>query len=234
MRILVAEDNELLGEALVTALKQENYAVDWVRTGPHALSAPQVEHFDAIILDLGLPGQDGLSVLKDLRAKKILTPVLILTARDSLDTKVEGLDSGADDFLTKPFERAELMARLRSLLRRQRLGDHADSQIVYGDILIDTANLLVFYHNNTVMLSRKEFALLSLLLERPGKVFTREELQQSLYSWDDDVSSNTLEVHVHNLRKKFYPELIRTLRGIGYRAEQHPPIIDSSAALKPA
>lgn len=222
MRILLAEDNEELGDALVTALKQEHYAVDWVRTGPQALSAPQMEHFDAIILDLGLPGMDGLSVLKTWRSKRIQTPVLILTARDSLDTKVEGLDIGADDFLAKPFEREELMARLRSLLRRQRQGDHIDSQIVFGDIVVDTVNHMVFYQDNTVMLARREYALLLALLDRPGKVFTREELQQSLYSWDDDVSSNTLEVHVHNLRKKFYPELIKTLRGIGYRIEPLP------------
>lgn len=222
MRILLAEDNEQLGDALVTALKQESYAVDWVRNGLQALSAPQVEQFDAIILDLGLPGLDGLSVLKQLRVKKILTPVLILTARDSIDVKVEGLDSGADDFLAKPFERAELMARLRSLLRRQRQGDQVTSKLVFGDITVDTANHMVFFRDDTVILSRREYALLCVLMERPGKVFTREELQQSLYSWDDDVSSNTLEVHVHNLRKKFYPELIKTLRGIGYRLESSP------------
>lgn len=222
MRILLAEDNEQLGDALVTALKQESYAVDWVRNGVQALSAPQLEHFDAVILDLGLPGLDGLSVLKQLRAKKILTPVLILTARDSIDAKVEGLDSGADDFLAKPFERAELMARLRSLLRRQRQGEQVTSKIVFGDVTIDTANHMVFFRDDTVILSRREYALLCVLMERPGKVFTREELQQSLYSWDDDVSSNTLEVHVHNLRKKFYPELIKTLRGIGYRIEPLP------------
>ncbi len=228
MRILLAEDNELLGDALVTSLKQENYAVDWVRTGTQALSAPQMEHFDAIILDLGLPGMDGLSVLKAWRSKKILTPVLILTARDTLDSRVDGLDSGADDFLAKPFERAELMARLRSLLRRQRQGGHADSLITYGDIVIDTTNHLVFYKGDTIPLARREYALLSVLLERPGKVFTRDELQQSLYSWEDDVSSNALEVHVHNLRKKFPTDFIKTMRGVGYRVEQLP--VPSSSA----
>lgn len=220
MRVLLVEDNELLGDGLVTALKQEGYAVDWLRSGTTALNMPFTEAFDLIILDLGLPGIDGMGLLKDWRSRKLLTPVLILTARDSLDARVEGLDGGADDFLTKPFERAELMARLRSILRRSHQVDHIDSKIVFGDITLDTASHDVTYKKQIINLSRMEFSLLYSLIEKPGKVFTRDQLQQALYSWEDDVSSNTLEVYIHNLRKKFYPELIKTMRGIGYVAER--------------
>lgn len=218
MRILLVEDNELLGEGLVTALKQENYAVDWLRSGKDALNAPVIENFDLVILDLGLPGLNGLELLKSWRGAGLRVPVLILTARDSLETKVEGLDSGADDFLTKPFERAELMARLRSLLRRSHQLEKHDSILLFGDIAMDTASHQVTYKSVPVNLSRREYALLHTLIERPGKVFSRDQLQQAIYSWDDDVSSNTMEVYIHNLRKKFYPELIKTLRGIGYVA----------------
>ncbi len=220
MRILLVEDSELLGDGLVTALRQESYAVDWVRSGVDALNAPFIENFDAIILDLGLPGMDGLSVLKQWRSRKLKTPVLILTARDTLDAKVEGLDTGADDFIAKPFERAELMARLRSLLRRARQGEQEGSHIFYGDIVVNVSSHSVTWKSFPMNLSRREYTLLCLFLERPGKVFTREQLQQALYSWDDDIASNTVEVYVHNLRKKFYPEIVRTLRGIGYVADQ--------------
>lgn len=219
MRVLLVEDNDLLGDGLQTALRQEGYAVDWVQTGTAALNAPVSETFDLIILDLGLPGIDGLSLLKAWRTRKLSTPVLILTARDSLETKVAGLDSGADDYLTKPFERAELMARLRSLLRRSHQASQADSQIRFGDITLDTATHSVTYKGEVINLAKREFALLHILIERPGRVFSKDQLQQAIYSWDDDVASNTLEVYIHNLRKKFHPQLIRTLRGIGYVAD---------------
>lgn len=216
MRILLVEDNELLGDALVTALKQENYAVDWVRTGTLAMNAPFSAAFDVIVLDLGLPGIDGMSLLRQWRSKKLHTPILILTAREGTEVKVSGLDAGADDFLVKPFERDELMARLRSLLRRSRSADQADSQIIFGDIAIDTASHTVTYGGAVVNVSRREFAILQAILEKPGKVYTRDQLQQALYGWDEDVVSNTVEVYVHNLRKRLYPEVIKTLRGIGY------------------
>lgn len=218
MRVLLVEDNELLGDGLVTALKQENYAVDWIRSGTQAKHAPLTEHFDIVILDLGLPGMDGISLLKEWRSKKLNIPILVLTARDATESRVEGLDSGADDYLTKPFERAELMARLRSLLRRSHQAERQESTITFGDIVLDTASHAVTYKGVPANLSRREMTLLHTLIEKPGKVFTKEQLQQTLYSWEDDVSSNTLEVYIHNLRKKFYPELIRTLRGIGYVA----------------
>lgn len=220
MRILLVEDNELLGEGLVTALKQEGYAVDWLRSGTSASNVPFTESFDLVILDLGLPGVDGMTLLRDWRSRKLLTPVLILTARDSLESRVSGLDSGADDFMTKPFERAELMARLRSLLRRSRQSDQNDCQLHYGDIVLDTSSHSVLYKSHPVTISNMEFSLLHSLIERPGKVFTRDQLQQSLYSWDETTASNTLEVYIHNLRKKFYPELIKTVRGVGYVCSQ--------------
>lgn len=216
MRVLLVEDNELLGDGLVTALKQEGYAVDWLRSGQVAVNAPFSETFDVIILDLGLPGVDGMSLLKDWRLRNLSTPVLILTARDSLTSRVDGLDGGADDFLGKPFERAELMARLRSILRRSHHAENSSSKIYFGDIVMDTASHDVTYKGQLVNISRLEFSLLHSLIEKPGKVFTRDKLQQALYSWDNDVSSNTLEVYIHNLRKKFYPDLIKTIRGIGY------------------
>lgn len=216
MRVLLVEDNELLGDGLVTALKQEGYAVDWLRSGQVAINAPFSETFDVIILDLGLPGVDGMSLLKDWRLRNLSAPVLILTARDSLASRVDGLDCGADDFLGKPFERAELMARLRSILRRSHQVENSSSKIYFGDIVMDTASHDVTYKGQLVNISRLEFSLLHNLIEKPGKVFTRDKLQQALYSWDNDVSSNTLEVYIHNLRKKFYPDLIKTIRGIGY------------------
>jgi DNA-binding response OmpR family regulator len=220
LRILLIEDNELLGEGLVTALKQDGYAVDWLRSGLHCSNVPFSENFDLIILDLGLPGIDGMTLLRDWRSRKLLTPVLILTARDSLESRVDGLDSGADDFMNKPFERAELMARLRSLLRRSHQAEQSDSKIYYGDIVLDTSSHTVTYKNLPVNISRMEFSLLHSLLERPGKVFTRDQLQQALYSWDETTASNTLEVYIHSLRKKLFPELIRTIRGIGYVCSQ--------------
>ena len=220
MRVILAEDNELLGDALVTALKQEGYAVDWIRNGKDAVNAPLAENFDIAILDLGLPGLDGLSVLRTWRANKLDFPVLILTARDTTASRVEGLDSGADDYLVKPFERDELMARLRSLLRRAEKGGQKDGVITFGDICMNIAEHSITYCNVPVNLSRREFTLLHVLLAKPGKVFSREKLQQAIYSWDDDIASNTVDVHIHNIRKKFYPEIIKTLRGIGYVAAE--------------
>ena len=219
MRVLLIEDNDMLGDGLVTALKQEGHAVDWFRNGNQAKSAPLMEAVDVIVLDLGLPGMDGMSLLQYWRAQQLKTPVLILTARDTVESKVAGLDAGADDFLVKPFERAELLARLRSLVRRsQATESNATSVINFGAVMLDTGNQQACYHGRNVPLSRREFILLQKLLENPGKAFSREQLQQNLYGWDDDVASNTLEVYIHNIRKKLYPEIIRTLRGIGYMA----------------
>ncbi|NNM59026.1 MAG: response regulator [Legionellales bacterium] len=214
MRVLVVEDDETLGDALHHGLKNEGYAVDWVKDGLSADQALRTETFDIVILDLGLPKMPGLRVLDNLRLRENKTPVLILTARDAIDDRIKGLDMGADDYMLKPFDLNEVIARIRALQRRSVGG--ATSTIKYGKIEIDSASHTVLHDGVLLNLPRREFALLSKLIENQGKALSREQLSQSLYNWDEDVDSNALEVHIHNLRKKFGAELIRTIRGIGY------------------
>ncbi|NVK73205.1 MAG: response regulator transcription factor [Oceanospirillaceae bacterium] len=218
MRILVVEDDLSLADGLVTALKREDYTVDLLHDGIYALDALANEVFDLVILDLGLPRLDGLSVLKQLRANGSSVPVLILTARDALEDRVAGLDLGADDYLAKPFEVTELKARVRALLRR-RYG-RAISEIHYKGVALFPASHKVIYQDKDVTLTRREYSLLHELVSQPGHVFTRDVLQQLMYGWGDDVESNALEVHIHHLRKKLFPEIIRTIRGIGYVVDQ--------------
>lgn len=214
MRLLLAEDDIMLGEALQEALMKQGFVVDWMKDGHSALHALQSEHFDLAILDLGLPRRDGMEVLSELRKQGSDLPVLILTARDALASRVAGLDAGADDYLLKPFDMAELSARLRALLRRR--SGRAQARLVHGNIELDPASQQVTWKNQPVPLPRREYMLLKELLEHAGEVLTRDRLESALYGWMDEVESNSLEVHVHHLRKKFYPELIRTLRGVGY------------------
>lgn len=214
MRLLLAEDDIMLGEALQEALMKQGFVVDWMKDGHSALHALQSEHFDLAILDLGLPRRDGMEVLTELRKHGSDLPVLILTARDALSSRVAGLDAGADDYLLKPFDMAELSARLRALLRRR--SGRAQTRLVHGDIELDPASQQVTWKDQPVPLPRREYMLLKELLEHAGEVLTRDRLESALYGWMDEVESNSLEVHVHHLRKKFYPELIRTLRGVGY------------------
>jgi len=214
MRILLVEDDELLGDGLRTGLSQAGYTVDWLTDGLAADQALKTETFDLIVLDLGLPKMDGISVLESLRSRGVTTPVLILTARETIEDRIKGLDSGADDYLTKPFDLDELCARLRALQRRFSL--RAEPQITHGSITLDPASHAVSRDGEAVNVSRREFALLHKLLENVGRVISREHLMQSLYGWGDDVDSNALEVHIHNLRKKFGQEFIHTIRGIGY------------------
>lgn len=214
MRLLLAEDDIMLGEALQEALMKQGFVVDWMKDGHSALHALQSEHFDLAILDLGLPRRDGMEVLADLRRHGSELPVLILTARDALESRVAGLDAGADDYLLKPFDMAELSARLRALLRRR--AGRAQTRLVHGDIELDPASQQVRWKGDVIALPRREYMLLKELLEHAGEVLTRDRLESSLYGWMDEVESNSLEVHVHHLRKKFHPELIRTLRGVGY------------------
>jgi len=221
MRLLLVEDDELLGEGTRKGLIQDGYTVDWVKDGAlaeEALINKKNEKFDLIILDLGLPKKDGITVLKDLRTRGDMTPVLILTARDSIEDRVKGLDSGADDYLNKPFDLTELSARLRALQRRR--ADRALPLLILGQITLDPASHTVTFKDEPVNLSRREFALLHVLLENAGRVLSREHLTQSLYGWGEEVDSNALEVHVHNLRKRFGQEFIRTVRGIGYTIEK--------------
>ncbi|AUN95183.1 response regulator [Pseudazoarcus pumilus] len=218
MRILLVEDDVDLGEGIRVALKSENYTVDWMRDGRCALHALETESFDLAILDLGLPRMDGLDVIRHLRAEANPLPVLVLTARDATADRIAGLDAGADDYLVKPFDVAELKARLRALLRRSF--SRAQPLLEYRDITLDPACQRVTWRGEPVVLTRKEFLLLHELLSQPGRVFTRDKLQQALYGWGEEVESNALEVHVHHLRRKFFPDLIRTVRGVGYLADK--------------
>lgn len=214
MRILLVEDDTALGEGIRIALKSEGYTVDWLQDGASALHAMKHETFDLCVLDLGLPRMDGLQVLRELRSAANPLPVLVLTARDATADRIAGLDAGADDYLVKPFDVAELKARLRALLRRSF--GRVQPLIEYGEISLDPESQQVSLRGAPVNLARKEFQLLHELLAQPGRVLTRDRLQQVLYGWDEEVESNALEVHVHHLRKKLYPELIRTVRGVGY------------------
>ena len=217
MRILLVEDDELLGDGVRTGLIQYGYTVDWVKDGQSALSAMLHESFDMVVLDLGLPKKSGIDVLKSVRAKNITTPVVILTARELVEDRIKGLDAGADDYLVKPFDLNELTARIRALQRRSTA--RAETKISFADITLDPASHTVFIKDEAINISRREFALLQKLLENTGRVLSREQLTQTLYGWSDDIDSNALEVHIHNLRKKFGTDLIRTIRGVGYMVE---------------
>jgi two-component system response regulator QseB len=217
VRILLVEDDELLGAGIQDALARARYGVEWVRDGALALAALEHGNVDAVILDLGLPGLDGLEVLNRARAAGNKVSALVLSARDTPAQRVAGLDAGADDYLTKPFDVDELLARVRALQRRLR--GAAVNVLEHGSLRLDPISCSVMYAGRPVPLQRREFMLLQKLLAAAGQVYTRAQLEESLYGWDGNVESNALDVHVHNLRKKLYPEVIRTVRGIGYVAD---------------
>ena len=219
MRLLLVEDDELLGDAVKTGLTQFGYIVDWLKDGEAARAALKSESFELIILDLGLPKLSGLSLLQHARHEGNSTPIIILTARESVEDRVKGLDSGADDYLIKPFDLNELSARIRALVRRSQ--GRADSVLQYRNITLDPAAHSVLVDDVVVNVPRREFALLQKLLENSGQVLSREQLMQSIYGWEEDVDSNALEVHIHNLRKKLNASFIRTIRGVGYMAEKN-------------
>ncbi|MDA3868723.1 MAG: response regulator [Gammaproteobacteria bacterium] len=214
MRILLVEDDTLLGSGLLTGLNGEGYSVDWLKNGKAALSAITTTPYDAVILDIGLPEMSGIEVLSRVRDQNINTPVLILTAQNAITDRVIGLDSGADDYLTKPFELDELCARLRALSRRAR--GLTQPLIQYRNIIIDPAAHSVTADNVSIELSRREFALLKELVTSAGRVLSRRYLEEKLYNWDREIESNTIEVHIHHLRKKLGADFIKTVRGIGY------------------
>ncbi len=218
MRLLLVEDDELLGDAVKTGLTQFGYVVDWLKDGVSAKTALEIEAFELVILDLSLPKLAGLALLKSIRQAGNTTPVIILTARESVENRIEGLDAGADDYMVKPFDLNELSARIRALVRRSQ--GRADTAIQYRNITLDPSAHTVLLDNVEVNISRREFALLQKLLENQGHVLSREQLMQSIYGWDEDLDSNVLEVHIHNLRKKLDADFIRTIRGIGYIAEK--------------
>ncbi|MBL0508705.1 response regulator [Aeromonas caviae] len=218
MRILLVEDDVMLGDGMVDALRSSGYTVDWLQQGMPALSALKSEEFAALVLDLNLPDIDGISLLRKLRREGLTLPVLILTARDALDDRVLGLDAGSDDYMVKPFALQELNARLRALVRRSK--GQAQAVLEYGELQLFPASQQVTYRGEPVKLTPHEYKLLQELITQSGRVLSRDQLQQSLYGWDEGAESNAVEVHIHHLRKKFFPELIRNIRGVGYIVPQ--------------
>jgi two-component system response regulator QseB len=218
MRILLVEDDKLLGDGTRAGLKQYGYTVDWLKDGKAAEIALDAEKFDVIILDLGLPRMSGLELLESIRSKGNTVPVLILTAHDSIEDRIKGLDTGADDYLTKPFDLDELSARLRALQRR--FTERSQPSLQHGEVVLDPASHSVFLKDQVISMPRREFVLLQKLLENPGRVLSREYLSQTLYGWGEEVDSNSLEVHIHCLRKKLGNKFIRTIRGVGYMVDK--------------
>jgi two-component system response regulator QseB len=209
------EDDLQLGESLEAALRLEQYAVDWLRSGEPVRASLGATPYDLLILDLGLPGVPGMQVLRQLRADRHVLPVLLLTARNTLDDKVDGLDSGADDYLTKPFEIDELFARVRSLLRRR--GDQRSTRMEVGSIVVDPAERSVEFEGEPITLTAREFAILEILVRNAGRFVSRARLEEGIYSWGEEVGSNTVEVYISRLRKRFGGDAIETMRGVGYR-----------------
>ena len=215
MRILLVEDDLMIGEPLLDILRAEGYAVDWVRDGELADAALQGQSYDLALLDLGLPKRDGMAVLRALRSRKQRLPVLIATARDAVEQRIAGLDAGADDYVLKPFELDELLARIRALLRRA--SGRAEPVYEHMGVSLDPATHEALVEGKPVNLSAREWAVLEPLLARPGLVLSRQQLEEKLYSWKDEISSNAVEVYVHGLRKKLGAALIENVRGLGYR-----------------
>lgn len=217
MRLLLVEDDEQLGRGIQKALMRDGDHVDWLTDGAQALAAVRTEDFELIILDLQLPGKDGISVLQTMRKESINTPVLIMTARDTVDERVLGLDSGADDYVVKPVELKELRSRVRALSRRSH--GFAAPEINIGELRINSASQQVWYRGAEIELNRREFVVLSEFANKPGQVLARNYLEDVLYGWNEGVESNALEVHIHHLRKKLDNKLIKTVRGVGYKLD---------------
>jgi two-component system, OmpR family, response regulator QseB len=222
MRLLLVEDDRMIGEGLRAALRLEGHAVDWVRDVAAARATLASERFDLVLLDLGLPAggpatappADGLSVLRELRQRRDATPVIVLTARDAAGDRVKGLDSGADDYLVKPFELDELNARIRAVMRRQ--GGRAEPLMRHGGVTLDPSTRQVSKDGQPVLLSAREFAVLEALMQRPGAVLSRAQLEDRLYGWGEEIESNAVSVYVHQLRRKLGADFIRNMRGVGY------------------
>jgi two-component system response regulator QseB len=215
VRLLLVEDDAMIGEAIRAGLRREGFTVDWVHDGAGAAQALRSEPFELLLLDLGLPGSDGLQLLKTLRERGETLPVLIITARDAVSDRVGGLDAGADDYLIKPFDLDELAARIRALLRRK--SGRPAPLLEHHGVVLDPAAHRVTCNGSDVSLSPREFTLLQLLMERPGTILSRAQLEERLYGWGEEVESNAVEVHIHGLRRKLGAQFILTVRGVGYR-----------------
>ena len=220
MRLLLVEDDPMIGESVLDLLRDEGYAVDWVRDGEVADLTLDTQAYDLVLLDLGLPKRDGLAVLARLRQRKDRTPVLIATARDALEQRVKGLDMGADDYIVKPYEIEELLARIRALIRRA--SGRAEPVYEHLGLRIDPLTREVLADGQAITLLAKEWAILELLLARPGVALSRKQLEDKLYSWKDEISSNAVEVYIHGLRKKLGPHMIQNVRGVGYKIPRLP------------
>lgn len=214
MRVLLVEDDRMIGEAVLEALRAQGYAVDWVRDGEMALAAAATEAYDLVLLDLGLPKRDGLSVLRALRGGGQRMPVLVVTARDAVADRIAGLDAGADDYVLKPFDVDELLARVRALIRRS--AGQAEPVFSHRGVTLNPATREATVAGQPVKLSSREWAVLEPMLLRPGVVFSRKQLEEKLYGWKEDISSNAVEVYVHGLRRKLGSDIVRTVRGLGY------------------
>ena len=214
MRLLLVEDDPMIGEAVLDLLRAEHYAVDWARDGDAADTALRTQAYDLVLLDLGLPRRDGLTVLRDLRTRKDRTPVLVATARDAVAQRIEGLDAGADDYVLKPYDLDELLARLRALLRRA--AGRAEPVYEHQGVSINPATREATVQGQPVVLSAREWAVLEPLIARPGRVLSRQQLEDKLYGWGDEVSSNAVEVYIHGLRKKLGADVLLNIRGVGY------------------
>jgi DNA-binding response OmpR family regulator len=214
MRLLLIEDDPMIGEIVLETLRTEAYAVDWVKDGAMADGALRVEAYDLVILDLGLPKKDGLDVLKSLRARKQRMPVLITTARDAVEQRIAGLNAGADDYVLKPYDIDELLARIRAHLRRA--SGRAEPVYEYGNVSINPATKEVTVDGEAVLLSSREWAVLEPLLARPGLILSRAQLEEKLFGWKDEINSNAVEVYIHGLRRKLGAKLIQNVRGVGY------------------
>lgn len=218
MRVLLVEDDRMIGAAVVEAVRDAAYAVDWVRDGDLAVEASRSETYDIALLDLGLPLTDGLHVLKAIRAASMRLPVIILTARDALDDRIRGLDLGADDYLVKPFEIAELLARMRAVLRRE--GSGSAPVLTNGELQLDPATREAAFGGEKAVLSAREFALLQALLNRPGTILSRAELERQIYGWSEEVESNAVEFLIHAVRRKLGASAIRNVRGVGWMVDR--------------
>ncbi|MEO5692882.1 MAG: response regulator transcription factor [Usitatibacter sp.] len=218
MRLLLVEDDSMIGAAAQAGLRQEGHTVDWVRDGKEAELAVIEKVHDLVLLDLGLPRRDGLSLLREWRVKGYGVPVVIITARDSVSDRIAGLDAGADDYLVKPFDLDELSARVRAVARRR--AGRSESVLRFGELEIDTATKRVAWKGEEAALSAREYALLEALASRPGAYLTRTQLEERLYGWNEEIASNAVEVHIHGLRRKLDPALIRNVRGLGYTLER--------------